>query len=141
MGPREGDRSWSPRFTQGPCPAANLNKLFPVWLEMLEEEDSNRSRDGMPAVAAAAAAASGTVASGEAARGEGVSLARSPSKPVVSFWLDSWKPFRDPVLKLANLESPRDLKQVIVAVACDARYGASVNPSSKYPRSRNLDLL
>lgn len=56
--------SWSPSFAQGPSPAANLNKLFPVWLEMLEEEGGNPSPAGMRAVAAAAAAASRTVACG-----------------------------------------------------------------------------
>lgn len=103
----EGVRFSSPSFAHRPSPAANLNKVFPVWLEMLEEESSNRSRAGMRAVAAAAAAASGTVASGEEG---GVSLARNPSKPEVSFWPDSWNPFTDPNTKLANLESPQDLR-------------------------------
>lgn len=103
----EGVRFSSPSFAHRPSPAENLNKVFSVWLEMLEEESSNRSRAGMRAVAAAAAAASGTVASGEEG---GVSLARSPSKPEVSFWPDSWNPFSDPNTKLANLESPRDLR-------------------------------
>lgn len=134
-----GVRSWSPRFTQGPSPFANLNKLFPVWLEMLEEEGSNWSRAGMRAVAATAAAASGTVASGEVG---GVSLAHGPSKPVVSFWLDSWNPSRDPVSKLANLESPRDLREVIgepgARQGTSANPGASVSPTSKYPRRGDL---
>lgn len=60
----EAGPSRSPSFAQGPSPAANLIKLFPVWQEMLEEEGGNPSPAGMRAVASAAAAASGTVAGG-----------------------------------------------------------------------------
>jgi hypothetical protein len=49
--------------------AANLNKVFTVWPEMLEEEGRNPSRVRMRAVASAAAAATGTVAAGAAAGG------------------------------------------------------------------------
>lgn len=37
-GSGKGFRSSSHSFAHRPGPAANLNKVFPVWLEMLEEE-------------------------------------------------------------------------------------------------------
>lgn len=72
---------------------------------MLEEEGGgNRSRAGMRAVAAAAAAASGTVSSGEEG---GVSLARGPSKPVVSFWPGLLEPLQWPNHQVGKLGVPR----------------------------------
>lgn len=89
----EAGPSRSPSFAQGPSPAANLIKLFPVWQEMLEEEGGNPSPAGMRAVASAAAAASGTVAGGGEVWGGGaMSLACGPSKPAISFRPDSWDP-------------------------------------------------
>lgn len=82
---------------QGPSPAANLNKLFPVWLEMLEEEGGNPSPAGMRAVAAAAAAASRTVAGGGAGggglgRGSDVADSRSLQTCKLLPGPDSWDP-------------------------------------------------
>lgn len=52
-----------------------MNKLFAVWLEMLEEEGGNPSPGGMRAVAAAAAAACRTVAGGGGILGRGSDVA------------------------------------------------------------------